>query len=252
MVLGRDAKPARWPHGGGGGEGKANFHDCRFIHHVDKASPVLMQACATGEHIKEATITQRKAGKGQQEFLIIKMNDIIITSVHARRQRRQRARSESVALAVRQGRPRVQAAEGRRLARCRHPLQVRPQGQQGRLAPRRLHGRAASCHLARTSRCGTVVLAGGTCSQTEGGRHVASIDCQPMAAPATCSSRSRAPSTGLIKGEAQDEQHKDEIEVLGWSWGMQGEAGSAAAPRPARPPSTSCRSSRGSTAPRRP
>ena len=33
------------------------------------------------EHIKEATITVRKAGKGQQEFLIIKMNDVIITSV---------------------------------------------------------------------------------------------------------------------------------------------------------------------------
>ena len=28
-----------------------------------------MQACATGEHIKKATIIHRKAGKGQQEFL---------------------------------------------------------------------------------------------------------------------------------------------------------------------------------------
>lgn len=26
---------------------------------------------------------------------------------------------------------------------------------------------------------------------------------------------------GLIKGEAQDDQHKGEIEVLSWSWGMQ-------------------------------
>ena len=41
-----------------------------------------MKACATGEHIKEATITVRKAGKGQQEFLIIKMNDVLITSVN--------------------------------------------------------------------------------------------------------------------------------------------------------------------------
>ena len=32
-------------------------------------------------HLKEATITHRKAGKGQQEFLIIKMNDVIITGV---------------------------------------------------------------------------------------------------------------------------------------------------------------------------
>src|SRR3954467_12602718 len=68
-------------HGGGGGEGKANFHDLSFTHKVDKASPVLLQACATGVHLKEATITHRKAGKGQQEFLIIKMNDVIVTSV---------------------------------------------------------------------------------------------------------------------------------------------------------------------------
>jgi type VI secretion system secreted protein Hcp len=68
-------------HGGGGGEGKASFSDLSFMHKIDKASPVLMKACATGVHIKEATITHRKAGKGQQEFLIFKMNDVIVTSV---------------------------------------------------------------------------------------------------------------------------------------------------------------------------
>jgi type VI secretion system secreted protein Hcp len=66
---------------GGGGTGRATFHDLSFNHTIDKASPQLMQACATGTHLKEATITQRKAGKSQQEFLIIKMNDIIITGV---------------------------------------------------------------------------------------------------------------------------------------------------------------------------
>ena len=68
-------------YGSGGGEGKAQFHDLSFTHKTDKASPVLMQACATGVHLKEATITHRKAGKGQQEFLVIKMNDVIVTSV---------------------------------------------------------------------------------------------------------------------------------------------------------------------------
>ena len=29
---------------------------------------------------------------------------------------------------------------------------------------------------------------------------------------------------GLIKGESQDDQHKGEIDVLSWSWGMQGKA----------------------------
>src|SRR5215471_18394488 len=68
--------------GTGGGEGKATFHDLSFTHKIDKASPVLMQACATGVHLKDATITNRKAGKGQQEYLVIKMNDVIITSVN--------------------------------------------------------------------------------------------------------------------------------------------------------------------------
>ena len=67
--------------GAGGGAGKASFHDLSFTHKIDKASPVLMQACAAGVHLKEATITHRKAGKGQQDFLIFKMNDLVITGV---------------------------------------------------------------------------------------------------------------------------------------------------------------------------
>ena len=68
-------------HGSGGGEGKATFHDLSFTHVIDKSSPVLMQACATGTHYKDATITHRKAGKGQHEYLVVKMNDVIVTSV---------------------------------------------------------------------------------------------------------------------------------------------------------------------------
>ena len=67
--------------GSGGGKGKATFHDLSFTHKIDKASPLLLQGCATGQHLKEATITRRKAGKGQQEYLVIKMNDVVITSV---------------------------------------------------------------------------------------------------------------------------------------------------------------------------
>jgi type VI secretion system secreted protein Hcp len=65
----------------GGGSGRAKFQDLSFTHKIDKASPRLLKGCATGEHLKEATITHRKAGKGQQEFLVIKMNDVIITAV---------------------------------------------------------------------------------------------------------------------------------------------------------------------------
>ena len=73
--------PAVISGGGGGGSGKATFHDLSIVHNLDKASPLLLRACATGMHIKDAVITHRKAGKGQQEYLIVKLNDVIITGV---------------------------------------------------------------------------------------------------------------------------------------------------------------------------
>ena len=65
----------------GGGRGRADFSDFSFTHHLDKASPNLMRACATGQHLPEATLTERKAGQGQQEFLIVKLSDVIVTAV---------------------------------------------------------------------------------------------------------------------------------------------------------------------------
>jgi type VI secretion system secreted protein Hcp len=67
--------------GSGAATGRASFADLSFTHRLDKASPLLMKACATGEHFREAIITARKSGGGQREFLIIKMNDVTITSV---------------------------------------------------------------------------------------------------------------------------------------------------------------------------
>jgi len=73
--------PANIKASGGGRAGKPTFTDLSFLHSIDKASPELLRACATGAHLKEATITHRKAGKGQQEYLIIKMNDVFVTGV---------------------------------------------------------------------------------------------------------------------------------------------------------------------------
>jgi type VI secretion system secreted protein Hcp len=67
--------------GAGGGAGKASFQDFTFSHQVDKASPLLMKACATGEHIEDATITVRRVGNDQQEYLVVTMADILVTSV---------------------------------------------------------------------------------------------------------------------------------------------------------------------------
>ena len=67
--------------GAGGGAGKVTFQDLTFTHHIDRASPLLMKACATGEHLKDAVVTVRKAGKGQQEYLVITMSDVMVTRV---------------------------------------------------------------------------------------------------------------------------------------------------------------------------
>ncbi len=75
------AQPGGVSMGGGGGLGKANFSDLSFMHALDKASPVLMKTCATGEHLPEAILVARKAGKGQQDYLIVKMKEVFITSV---------------------------------------------------------------------------------------------------------------------------------------------------------------------------
>ena len=69
-------------HNQGGGAGKANFQDLHWTHSVDKASHALMLACATGQHIPSATIAVRKAGGEQQDYIIIKMTDILISSVN--------------------------------------------------------------------------------------------------------------------------------------------------------------------------
>src|SRR5687767_198417 len=65
--------------GGGGGAGKVQMQDFHFVMRVNKASPKLMLACATGEHIKQAVLTCRKAGGEQQEYMKVTMSDILVS-----------------------------------------------------------------------------------------------------------------------------------------------------------------------------
>ena len=67
--------------GGGGGSGKVNVQDISFTKYVCKASPELMKACMSGRHINEATLVVRKAGDKPLEYMTIKINDIIVSSV---------------------------------------------------------------------------------------------------------------------------------------------------------------------------
>jgi type VI secretion system secreted protein Hcp len=66
--------------GGGGGAGRVQVQDFHFVMTLNRASPALMKACATGQHIKSATLTARRAGKAQQEFLTFKLSDVLVSS----------------------------------------------------------------------------------------------------------------------------------------------------------------------------
>ena len=67
-------------HGAGGGAGKVQPQDLHFVHPTDKSGPVLFKKCATGEHIKDAVLTVRKAGERQEEFLKVTFSDVLVSS----------------------------------------------------------------------------------------------------------------------------------------------------------------------------
>lgn len=68
--------------GGGSGKGKGEPGSFNFMHLYDKASPVLAKKCAQGVHFGTVTMTARKSGEGQKDFLKITMKEVFITAVH--------------------------------------------------------------------------------------------------------------------------------------------------------------------------
>jgi len=77
--LGGRRRAALLPAAGGGGAGKVSMQDFHFTMPVNKASPALFLACAQGDHIKNAILTCRKAGKKQQEFMKVTMSDVLVS-----------------------------------------------------------------------------------------------------------------------------------------------------------------------------
>jgi type VI secretion system secreted protein Hcp len=67
-------------HGGGGGAGKVSIQDFHFVSKVSRASPRLFLACASGQHIKEAKMTGRKAGAKEAEFLTLTFSDVLVST----------------------------------------------------------------------------------------------------------------------------------------------------------------------------
>ena len=63
----------------GGGTGKVSMQDFHFSKAVDTASPKLMLACASGQHIKDAVLSCRKTGDNP-DFLTITLTEVAVSS----------------------------------------------------------------------------------------------------------------------------------------------------------------------------
>lgn len=67
--------------GGGGGAGKVNVQDLTFVKYCDKATTNLFKNVCNGRHIPEATLYVRKAGENALEYLVITMEDLLVSSI---------------------------------------------------------------------------------------------------------------------------------------------------------------------------
>lgn len=56
-------------------------HDISFVKNIDKASPLLISGAVLGSIIPKATLTLRKAGEGAQEFFVLELTTVVVSSV---------------------------------------------------------------------------------------------------------------------------------------------------------------------------
>jgi type VI secretion system secreted protein Hcp len=67
--------------GGGGGAGKVSFSSFTITKRIDKSSPLLFRAAATGQHYKEAVVLFAKVKRGKAtDYLEYKMTNVLISS----------------------------------------------------------------------------------------------------------------------------------------------------------------------------
>ena len=67
--------------GAGGGAGKVSVQDISFTKYVDASSTALMVAACKGTHIKQATLTVRKAGDKPLEYIKITLDSVLVSSL---------------------------------------------------------------------------------------------------------------------------------------------------------------------------
>jgi type VI secretion system secreted protein Hcp len=65
---------------GATGASRPAIQDFHVTKHIDKASPLLMLAVASGQHFKSAVLTAQRPGKEPQDYLTFTLSDLMISS----------------------------------------------------------------------------------------------------------------------------------------------------------------------------
>jgi len=66
--------------GGGSGAGKVNMHDITITKRTDTSSCDLFLKTCNGKHYDDATIIARKAGEKPLDFLMVKLEQVFVSS----------------------------------------------------------------------------------------------------------------------------------------------------------------------------
>jgi type VI secretion system secreted protein Hcp len=67
--------------GPGGGAGRVEVRDLAVTKWLDRATPLLVQACCAGRHFADATLSCRRGGPSPVRYVRLKLDDVLITSV---------------------------------------------------------------------------------------------------------------------------------------------------------------------------
>jgi type VI secretion system secreted protein Hcp len=77
------SQPTLGHSGGGMGGGKVDVHDMQLSHFLDKSTPMLWSAVSKGTHFPKAILTARKAGDHPLDFLIITLEDVVVSGIQS-------------------------------------------------------------------------------------------------------------------------------------------------------------------------
>ena len=167
--------------GGGGGSGKVSLQDFHFSSATGSASPLLLSSTATGKHIAKAVLTVRKSGEKPVDYIKIQLEDLLVSSYQA------------------QGVNNQQPTDSVSLNFTKISWVYQPASADGSApAPIKIDWTAP--------------------------RSVERVDntVEPYITPSSNAGRSADYFLKFdgIDGESTDTDHKGEIEVLSWSWGL--------------------------------